>query len=96
MMRIHVPSVKPLTIAAEKQVKLPSLSLQAPCGCVYKVVAAGGALTVVPWGLCRVHNGDSPIDALDMMWARWSDPEDLSDEARKSFIKLHRVQNVHE
>lgn len=95
-MRIQVPSVKPLTIAAEKQVKLPSLSLQAPCGCVYKVVAAGGALTVVSWGLCRVHNGDSPIDALDMMWARWSDLEDLSDEARKSFIKLHRVQNVHE
>lgn len=96
MMRIQVPSVKPLTIAAEKQVKLPSLSLQAPCGCVYKVVAVGGELTITSWGLCRVHNGDSPIDALDMMWAGLSDLEDLSDEARKSFIKLHRVQNVHE
>ena len=96
MMRIHVPSVKPLTIAAEKQVRLPSLSLQAPCGCVYKVVAVGGELTITSWGLCRVHNGDSPIDALEMTWARLSDLEDLSDEARKRFIELNRVRRVHE
>lgn len=94
-MRVNLADTTLLEHAVKKQVRITQLSMNAPCGCVYNATAVGNEIVLTPWGLCALHSGDKPLNDLDAAYVRLRDLDRLSDEARKNFLDLHRVRNVH-